>query len=56
MLAAQSIGTGYNNVVLTGGFESMSNAPSYLVHYRRGVGFGDQKIWDSVSYDGLMDV
>ena len=34
MLGAQSIQTGYNDVVLTGGFESMSNAPFYLPSYR----------------------
>jgi acetyl-CoA C-acetyltransferase len=56
MFGAQSIALGYNNIVLAGGFESMSNAPFYLTNHRKGVNFGDQKIYDSIMYDGLTDV
>lgn len=56
MFGAQSIALGYNNIVLAGGFESMSNAPFYVTGYRKGVGFGDQKLLDSISHDGLTDV
>jgi acetyl-CoA C-acetyltransferase len=40
MLGAQSIGMGYNNIVLAGGFESMSNAPFYITNHRKGISFG----------------
>lgn len=34
MLGAQSIGLGLNDVVLAGGFESMSNAPFYVTNVK----------------------
>lgn len=55
MLGAQSIGLSYNDIVLTGGFESMSNAPFYINQHRSGTNFGDRKLIDSIAYDGLTD-
>lgn len=55
MMAAQSLALGQSNVALTGGFESMTNAPHLLKNFRQGVKFGDYKVIDSVSFDGLTD-
>ena len=55
MFAAQSLALGQGNVALTGGFESMTNAPHLLKNFRQGVKFGDYKVIDSVSFDGLTD-
>lgn len=41
--------------MVAGGFESMSNAP-HLIHMRRGMQFGDSKIIDSLSNDGLTGI
>jgi acetyl-CoA C-acetyltransferase len=54
MLGAQSIMLGYNDVVLAGGMESMSNAP-HMVNMRSGVKFGSAEIVDHMQYDGLFD-
>jgi acetyl-CoA C-acetyltransferase len=53
MLAAQAIRAGDLEVVVAGGFESMSNVPFYLRNHRGGVKFGDQTIQDGLIYDGL---
>jgi acetyl-CoA C-acetyltransferase len=53
MLAAQSIKSGDNQVVVAGGQESMSNAPYYVYGMRNGVKLGDQKIVDGMIKDGL---
>ena len=54
MLAAGNIATGRSNIVLAGGFESMSNVPYYL---RRGdTPYGGVKLVDGLTYDGLTDV
>jgi acetyl-CoA C-acetyltransferase len=53
MLAAQSIRAGDQQVVVAGGMESMSNGPHYLFGMRSGIKYGDQKLVDSVQYDGL---
>lgn len=55
MLGAMSIGCGYNDVVLTGGFESMSNIPFHIENHRKGHSFGNAKLIDSLAYDGLTD-
>lgn len=52
---AMSIALGNTNTAVTGGFESMSNAPFLLMNSRKGFGFGDQKLHDSISHDGLQD-
>ncbi|MFH1765808.1 MAG: acetyl-CoA C-acyltransferase [Gemmatimonadota bacterium] len=53
MLAAQAIKAGDLQVVVAGGFESMSNVPFYLRNHRGGVKFGDQTLQDGLIYDGL---
>jgi acetyl-CoA C-acetyltransferase len=52
MLAAQSIRSGDNQLVVAGGFESMSLAP-HLEYLRTGVAFGDAKMLDHLAHDGL---
>jgi acetyl-CoA C-acetyltransferase len=56
MLAAQSIALGFNETVIAGGFESMSNGPFYVTNHRTGHSFGNQQLIDSVAYDALTDV
>ncbi|NNL31148.1 MAG: acetyl-CoA C-acyltransferase, partial [Gemmatimonadetes bacterium] len=53
MLAAQAIKAGDANLIVAGGFESMSNVPHYLRGLRRGVKFGDQTVQDGLILDGL---
>ena len=55
MLGAQSLALNHGKVILAGGFESMSNAPHMITNYRKGHKFGDSKIIDSLSFDGLID-
>ncbi len=52
MLAAQSIKAGENDLVLAGGFESMSLAP-HLEYLRTGIKFGEAKMVDHMAHDGL---
>ena len=52
-LAAQSIATGQAEVVVAGGFESMSNAPYLLPTARKGFRMGDATAVDSMIRDGL---
>lgn len=56
MLAAQSIMTGENQVVVAGGMESMSNVPFYLDKVRNGYKLGHQKVTDGILTDGLWDI
>src|SRR5258708_19990278 len=56
MLGTQSIMLGQNDVVVTGGMESMSNIPYYLTKARYGYKYGDGQIIDGLTYDGLTDV
>ncbi|XP_012286156.1 acetyl-CoA acetyltransferase, mitochondrial isoform X2 [Orussus abietinus] len=54
MLAAQTLQTGHQDIVLAGGMESMSNVPFYL---KRGqIPYGGTKIEDGIVFDGLTDV
>jgi acetyl-CoA C-acetyltransferase len=55
-LADQLIRAGEFDVVVAGGMESMTQAPHLLPTAREGVKFGDAKLIDSMSYDGLWDV
>jgi len=55
MLGAQSIQLGYNDVVIAGGMESMSNIPFYVPDARWGAKFGDRKLVDGLTKDGLID-
>ena len=52
MLAAQSIKAGDNDLVIAGGFESMSLAP-HMEYLRTGVKYGDRRMIDHLAHDGL---
>lgn len=56
MQAAQSILLGDRDVVVAGGMESMSNVPFYNPNLRWGNKYGDTKMVDGLSKDGLWDV
>lgn len=55
-LAAQSILTGHNQVVIAGGTESMSQAPYLAKKQRWGSKLGHASLEDSILTDGLTDV
>ncbi len=55
-LAAQSIMTGENQVVVAGGAENMSQAPYLQKDLRWGAKMGEAKLIDSMIYDALTDV
>jgi acetyl-CoA C-acetyltransferase len=55
MLGTQSIMLGHNNVVVTGGMESMSNIPYYLPNLRWGMKYGSGQVIDGLQKDGLTD-
>lgn len=55
MMAAQAIKLGDANVVLAGGFESMSNAPYILEKARTGYRMGNGTLIDMMIHDGLWD-
>jgi acetyl-CoA C-acetyltransferase len=52
----QSIALGLSDVVVAGGFESMSNIPFYVTKHRTGQAFGNQQLLDGLAYDGLTDI
>ena len=54
-LAAQTVQLGESEIVVAGGMESMSNCPYLLPHARTGYRIGDQKVVDSMIWDGLWD-
>nr|CCA14024.1 unnamed protein product [Albugo laibachii Nc14] len=54
-ISAQTIQCGAQEVVLAGGFESMSNVPFYLAKARRGYRLGNGQLIDGVIHDGLWD-
>lgn len=56
ILAARSIMTGDNQVVVAGGMENMSLAPHLLMNSRSGAKFGPTEMKDSMQWDGLWDV
>lgn len=56
MLAEQSIKCGDAEIVVAGGFESMSNVPYYLDKARTGYRMGNGTIIDGMVHDGLWDV
>jgi acetyl-CoA C-acetyltransferase len=55
MIGAQQIQLGQENIVVTGGMESMSNVPHYSM-IRRGNKLGDAVLVDGMIKDGLWDV
>jgi len=54
-LAAQAVQLGESEIAVAGGMESMSNAPYLLPNARTGFRLGDQKLVDSMIWDGLWD-
>lgn len=55
MLAADAITLGRAEIVVAGGFESMSNIPHYMPSLRGGVRLGETKVIDGLVHDGLWD-
>jgi acetyl-CoA C-acetyltransferase len=55
MFGAQTIMLGHHDVVVAGGMESMSNIPYYVADARWGAKFGDRKLIDGLTKDGLTD-
>jgi acetyl-CoA C-acetyltransferase len=55
MLAAQSIRAGDQDVILAGGFESMSQTPYVIRGAKTGTKFGHGKLEDIMISDGLWD-
>lgn len=55
MFAAQSILLGHQDIVLAGGFESMTNIPYYLPSARAGFRMGNSAAIDGMVHDGLWD-
>jgi acetyl-CoA C-acetyltransferase len=53
--AARLVNEGSNDVVVSGGMESMSNAPYILKEARTGYRFGDGRLIDAMIHDGLWD-
>src|SRR5438067_8920072 len=53
MLAAQAIRAGDADLIAAGGMESMSRAPYLLFGARNGWKYGDQKVVDAMTHDGL---
>ncbi|MAO71678.1 MAG: acetyl-CoA C-acyltransferase [Flavobacteriales bacterium] len=56
MLAAQTIKSGDNDIVVAGGMENMSLVPHYFAKGRTGQKLGDMKLIDGMVKDGLTDV
>ncbi|CAL4067827.1 unnamed protein product, partial [Meganyctiphanes norvegica] len=54
MMAAQSLMTGANEVMVAGGMESMSNIPYYMP--RGDSPYGGVRLLDGIVHDGLTDV
>ena len=55
MFAAQAVQLGHADVVVAGGFESMSNIPYYVPKARFGYKFGGGEFVDGLERDGLQD-
>ncbi|MES2527561.1 MAG: thiolase family protein [Bdellovibrionota bacterium] len=55
ILAARSIMTGDNKLVVAGGMENMSLAPHLLMNSRTGFKYGSTEMKDSMAFDGLTD-
>src|SRR5437870_5337546 len=55
-LGAQAIQTGNSSIVVSGGMESMTNAPYLLPNARKGYRLGNAKIIDSMVHDGLWEI
>jgi acetyl-CoA C-acetyltransferase len=55
-LADQLIRAGEHEIIVAGGFESMTNAPHILPKSREGLKYGNNTLVDSMEYDALFDV
>ncbi len=55
-LACMAVQTGFSEVVVAGGMESMSNAPYIIPSMRAGARLGDAKAVDTMIFDGLWDI
>ena len=55
MFGAQAIMTGAQDIVVTGGMESMSNIPFYVPNARWGYKYGNGSFVDGLARDGLVD-
>jgi acetyl-CoA C-acetyltransferase len=55
MIGAQQIQLGQEDVVITGGMESMSNVPHYILHRRKASGPAHGVFVDGLLKDGLTD-
>jgi len=55
MFGAQNIMLGINEIVVTGGMESMSNVPYYIPKARWGYKYGKSELVDGLERDGLAD-
>jgi acetyl-CoA C-acetyltransferase len=55
MLAHDQLIAGSRDVMVTGGMESMTNAPHLLLKGRSGVRIGHERIFDHMMLDGLED-
>lgn len=56
MLANDQIKAGSSELMVAGGFESMTNAPYLLTKARSGYRMGNEKIYDHMFIDGLEDI
>jgi acetyl-CoA C-acetyltransferase len=55
VLGARTIALGENDLVVSGGMESMSSAPYYVFGARGGFRMGNQQMVDGMIHDGLWD-
>lgn len=55
IIGTQDILLGDADVVVVGGFESMSNAPYYIPQGRNGMHYGNKELVDAIVRDGLQD-
>ncbi|MEH6467287.1 MAG: acetyl-CoA C-acyltransferase [Porticoccus sp.] len=55
MNAWDSLSLGHVDIAVAGGMESMTNAPYLMLQGRGGYRFGDSKIFDHMTMDGLED-
>lgn len=55
-LGAQSIMLGFNDLVVVGGMENMSQIPYYIPKARFGYKYGNAELVDGLAKDGLTDV
>jgi acetyl-CoA C-acetyltransferase len=55
IFGAKTIALGEQELVVSGGMESMSNAPYYSLNARAGLRMGNQTLVDGMIHDGLWD-